>query len=132
MEQPRQLLYWHYNAESMRQAAFAYVVLRFHVGDTPDERGALWHHVHQPIVVGWRGDRSEANRHARNHLFEFIEFDEEEHEEAREAENVGEADENDEVVVVEGRSQIGAETSLPLRPSLVTARRPRDPLRRVS
>ena len=47
----------------MRQAVFAYIVIRFHMGDTADlGAGApFWHHVHQPpIVVGWRGDCTEA------------------------------------------------------------------------
>ena len=80
-EPQRQLLLWHYNAESMRQAVFAYLAMRFHMGDTADlGAGApFWHHVHQAaIVVGWRGDRTEAIRPARSHLFEFIEFGEEE------------------------------------------------------
>ena len=150
-EQQRQLLLWHYNAESMRQVVFAYIVMRFHMGDTADLGAGVpfWHHVHQPpIVVGWRGDHTQASRRAQSHLFEFVEFEEGEEqadvsevgEETGGAGGAGGAEEEIESselmdgidALVEERRHNGANPSLPLRPQSMSVRSPRNPLRHVS
>ena len=135
----------------MRRAVFAYIVMRFHMGDTADlGAGALfWHHVHQPpIVVGWRGDRTEAIRPAQSHLFEFVEFEEGEEqadvtevgEEAGGAGGAGGAGEEIEPhelmggidADLEERRRNGPNPSLPLRPQSMSVRSLRNPLRHVS